>query len=353
MRVIPHPSKHKKYPGETWWVIDIGYDETRQRIPYEGEYLAAYELMLELCRDKPSRLNTLNPKIKDIAVDYLRWYKENRAATTYEDFRDTINLYILPNFGNLKVSQLTKQLLDDFKSNLIYAGLKPVTINKHINYFSGMLRWSEEHGGTPLGFKIPRFPKAKTTPDKPVEPLTPSEVEAIYQHIEPHYRVPYLLMVEHGMRQTEALRLKIHDVDMYHEVFRVQGKGNKVRRVPFFSDRIVAEINKLKKHGPYLVTNPQTGNPYATIWKALKRAAKAGFVYTKINHHTLRHTFATNCAKEGIEPYALQALMGHESIETTMNIYTHLGLDYVGREVAKIRSKKKPLSGTGKIRLVK
>ena len=51
--------------------------------------------------------------------------------------------------------------------------------------------------------------------------------------------------------------------------------------------------------------------------------------------HTIRHTFATRCFENGIEPKVAQKLLGHSSITVTMNIYTHVMEDKMGDEISK------------------
>ena len=60
----------------------------------------------------------------------------------------------------------------------------------------------------------------------------------------------------------------------------------------------------------------------------------------KITPHICRHTYCTNMAKSGISPKTLQYLMGHSSIEVTMNVYTHLGLADAKREVDRLEAMK-------------
>lgn len=60
----------------------------------------------------------------------------------------------------------------------------------------------------------------------------------------------------------------------------------------------------------------------------------------KITPHICRHTYCTNMAKSGISPKTLQYLMGHSSIEVTMNVYTHLGLVDAKREVDQLEAMK-------------
>ena len=51
--------------------------------------------------------------------------------------------------------------------------------------------------------------------------------------------------------------------------------------------------------------------------------------------HSLRHTFATRCVERGVKPKALQKLMGHASISTTLDIYVHATEDEMVNEMSK------------------
>ena len=55
----------------------------------------------------------------------------------------------------------------------------------------------------------------------------------------------------------------------------------------------------------------------------------------KITPHCIRHNYATVCWERGIDPYTTMRLMGHSSIKTTMDIYTHLN----ERQLAQISQK--------------
>ena len=59
----------------------------------------------------------------------------------------------------------------------------------------------------------------------------------------------------------------------------------------------------------------------------------------KITPHVCRHTYCTNMAKTGVSAKALQYLMGHVDIATTLNVYTHLKYDDVEKEVRELEKK--------------
>jgi len=55
-----------------------------------------------------------------------------------------------------------------------------------------------------------------------------------------------------------------------------------------------------------------------------------------ISPHICRHTYCSKMARAGMNPKALQYLMGHAEISVTMNVYTHLGEDDAREEMIKI-----------------
>lgn len=65
-----------------------------------------------------------------------------------------------------------------------------------------------------------------------------------------------------------------------------------------------------------------------------KLADKAGI--KRFSMHTLRHTYATRCIEAGMRPKTLQMLLGHSSINITMNLYVHVTEDEKKKEVEKI-----------------
>ena len=51
--------------------------------------------------------------------------------------------------------------------------------------------------------------------------------------------------------------------------------------------------------------------------------------------HTMRHTFCTNLANKGMNPKALQYIMGHSNINMTLNYYSHVNFDVAQVEMLK------------------
>ena len=59
-------------------------------------------------------------------------------------------------------------------------------------------------------------------------------------------------------------------------------------------------------------------------------------ITVELTPHVARHTYCSRMAVSGINVYTLKYLMGHEDVQTTVNVYTHLGLDDARKEVERI-----------------
>lgn len=69
----------------------------------------------------------------------------------------------------------------------------------------------------------------------------------------------------------------------------------------------------------------------ALLVDILNRAVEADLLiknpeqfFEHLTPHGLRHTFATNCIKNGMEPKTLQKILGHNSLQMTMDLYCHV-----------------------------
>lgn len=74
---------------------------------------------------------------------------------------------------------------------------------------------------------------------------------------------------------------------------------------------------------------------YQGVVKMNDRAKKIREIRRDFHPHTLRHTFATRCFENKMEPKVVQKLMGHSNISVTLNIYTHVLENTMDEEIKK------------------
>lgn len=138
-----------------------------------------------------------------------------------------------------------------------------------------------------------------------------------------------------GMRLSELVNLKIHDIDIPRQTIKVLGKRNKERIIPF--------SRSLEKHfNDYFDLRNQISdildNEYLFLTVKGKKIYQK-LVYRLINHylgivttlekrspHILRHTFATHMLNNGADLNAIKELLGHANLSATQ-VYTHITIE--------------------------
>lgn len=136
-----------------------------------------------------------------------------------------------------------------------------------------------------------------------------------------------------GLRVSELVNLRIHNLFFDEGFIRVIGKGDKERLVPI-SDKAMREIGLYMEQRchidiargeeDYVFLNRRGKHlTRVMVFLIIKEAAKQADIQKNISPHTFRHSFATHLVNGGADLRSVQEMLGHESILTT-EIYTHL-----------------------------
>ncbi len=146
------------------------------------------------------------------------------------------------------------------------------------------------------------------------------------------------LLYATGIRVSELVSLRIHQVDLEGNYLTVQGKGGKVRVVPFgrwAREKLLRYLREVRpkflrgRASPLLfLTRSGKALTRQAFWKLIRRYALAAGIEKKVTPHTLRHSFATHLLEGGADLRSVQSMLGHSDISTTQ-IYTHLDRSYV------------------------
>ena len=137
-----------------------------------------------------------------------------------------------------------------------------------------------------------------------------------------------------GLRVSELVNLKLHEIGFNEGVLRAFGKGSKERLVPLgelaidwlgrYLNEARPEILKGRQSDALFVTARGGAMTRQAFWQLIKRyAALAGIAPDKLSPHVLRHAFATHLLNHGADLRVVQLLLGHADISTTQ-IYTHV-----------------------------
>ena len=168
-----------------------------------------------------------------------------------------------------------------------------------------------------------------------------------------------------GLRASEVVRLKVKHIDSAQKIIRIeQSKGRKDRNVMLSPEMIDllrqwwkvrrgydAHTTPLQER--WLFPGSKPGQPMLTrqLNRLFHEAADGAGIRKRVCLHTLRHSFATHLLERGADIRIIQALLGHDKLDTTAR-YTRVATGMIARIESPLdllsQSRKKPKKNPGK-----
>lgn len=227
-------------------------------------------------------------------------------------------------FTNKSIDSLDVEDLRSFLYHLISRKLSTSYINSVYSsaqlFFTHVLK---------KPFSLNDVPRVKKTKKLPVV-LSRSEVDSIISATS-NLKHKAILMTTYsaGLRVSEAVRLKISDVDSKNMQLHIHsGKGDKDRYAILSHQNLLLLRDYFKVYRPtdWLFSsgaNPSMHLSSRTVQKTFKASTLKAGILKPVTVHTLRHSFATHLLISGTDIYTIMQLLGHNSIQST-SVYLHL-----------------------------
>ncbi|MGD9975369.1 MAG: site-specific tyrosine recombinase XerD [Desulfatirhabdiaceae bacterium] len=284
--------------------------------------------------------SSINRQI-DVYINYLV-VEKGLSAKTVESYSRDLARYAthleksgMAHFEDADADAILRHLIQ-----LREAGISARSRARHLVSIRGFYRFliQEQHIGHDPTRQID-FPKTGLhLPDS----LSVAEIDQLLRipdtHIPTGARNAAMmeLMYAAGLRVSELIDLKAHDVNIEACFVRTTGKGAKERVVPIGERAKVTVEYYLNVMRPVLLsgrTSPflfiaRAGQPMTRqgFWKIIQKYAKSAGIQKKITPHSLRHSFASHLVEGGADLRSVQIMLGHSDITTTQ-IYTHVARD--------------------------
>jgi len=264
---------------------------------------------------------------------------ENTVEAYGRDLRDFAEF--LRGRGVTAFEVADRQCLVDFVSYMQRKRrLSRSTISRRLSSVRGLYRFMVQEGRTAsdpsANLDMPkapeRLPKVLTveecvrlmeTPDRS-DPLGLRDAAMI------------ALIYASGLRVSELVGLRLHELNFEAGVVRVLGKGSKERIVPVAPLALELITRYLNEARPGLACRPdedaifltKRGGPFSRggFWAAFKAHVRLAGLPEDTSPHTLRHSFATHMLSGGADLRAIQEMLGHSALSTT-EVYTHLSTE--------------------------
>jgi len=298
---------------------------------------------------------------------YDEWLSGNRKRP--RDDRSRYARHLKDRFESVNLRDLSPFDLERLKVDLAKEGLAPATV-KHClvlvrQVFNRAIAWGMWSGENPV-----RRVKLPAVSNRRERFLSPEEARTLIGELGKHgaqTRDAALLSLSTGMRAGEIWALRWGHVDLANSLLHVADpKGGEPRKV-VLTREAAKVISGLERAGPEEYVFPaRGGGRIPGVSKAYFDAVKRlGFNEgvtdrrQRVTFHTLRHTFGSWLALEGIPLRTIQDLMGHKTVQMTVR-YSHLTPDHrmdavekVGKRLGKVeamakRGKKKVTDGSAR-----
>lgn len=291
-----------------------------------------------------------------IAEEWFSLQKPQWKQSSTVKYRNILCSYLYPVFAEKYVSDITRDCVMSFSSKLLLEGgihqegLSPKTVTGIISVLKNIFEYASQIKGYDVadikGISVKQ-------PQKPMRILSRIEQQRLstllYDDLNP-CNLGILICLYTGIRIGEVCALKWKDISfdeqymhIYQTMQRLQSEecmnsktkvvisapksDCSIRRVP-----IPDEIFKiLKEHrradSAYLLTG--------TIWNYIEprtmqnrfKSVSSQCGIEDANFHALRHTFATRCVELGFDIKSLSEILGHASVNITLNRYVHPSME--------------------------
>jgi integrase/recombinase XerD len=250
----------------------------------------------------------------------------NMSSLTQSAYLRAVQNFSL--FFKRSPDQLTFADARAYQLHLVSRGLQPQTINQIVcglRFF-----YAVTLGKKDAKSELPLARRADVLP--PV--LSPEEVARFLGAVRDRkYRAALVTIYAAGLRVSEAVALRVADIDSRRMVIHVcHGKGSKDRYVMLSAQllTLLRDYWRAERPKDWLFPGPDPSKPITVrpLQRACREAAGIAGLDKKVTVHTLRHCFATHLLEQGVNLRIIQDLLGHRHLNSTSR-YARVALDTI------------------------
>lgn len=332
-------------PGSKEYSIQLGAVGAREAKRRRSEVVS------EIYNSEAGQVKNSTIPFKQFAEDKFikEWAMSNRSKETVKSYRLGIKQFDKA-YPRIRISAVTRYHIEKWLNELNH--LDPHTRNLRLyavkKVFEKAVDWSY----------LKRSPaesiKGEREHQKEKKALSLSQYDKLWEVLTPWQKCYVGLMIQTGLRPKEVSQLKLEDIDWDRNRLKVisnasrSTKTKKTRYIPIKAE-LKEMLEILKENRPQINFDKKTnckayvpretpeqrvylfchknGKPVLSVRKSFKNAVREAGIEENFSPHSLRHTFASFLADKNVHPKKAQKLLGHSTIKTTMDIYTHFETD--------------------------
>lgn len=326
-------------------------------------YLSVYARTLREVRKKMEEAKDrtkgeeFSPPFQMCIEKWMQNGKRNWKPTTYDVYRRIANRYVIPALGGCRAAEITPEMLNRFSDGLLEPGDGKPLSDQYRKYICSFVRRVLLAEGIQTCVQLPEYHIGHREMILPEEETLKKLENYLLEHLEENTCLGILLVRYTGIRIGELCALQWKDIDLEKGILtvrknlqrvRIYEKGdscekentgktrlsfqlpktsNSVRKIPLADGLLKILRTYARAPEEYVVTGKRA--KWAEVRTVQYRFAsilkKCGL--QPFHFHLLRHSFASECIYKGCDLKSLSEILGHSSVQITMNIYVHSNME--------------------------
>lgn len=296
-------------------------------------------------------------KNKILYKDYIyNWLKEKRMyvkESTYANYSNNIFNHIIPKLGNLYLDEINHKIIQNYILELFESGnlkdgkgLSCKTIKDIIIIIKSSIKQAINEDLMKHIELTFNYPKIEYTHS--IYILNKNEQNKIVDYVLKNLNnrnIGLLITLFSGIRIGELCALRWNDIDFKRGILKISHTLQKIyikdndnisskivmtspktkngkREIPI-NKTLLNILKELKSYKNYFIITGSEKCIEPRIYRKYFNKLLKKIKVKHFNFHSLRHTFATNCISLGIDYKTVSELLGHSTINITLNLYVH------------------------------
>ena len=326
-----------------------GYDKSgkaKYRSVYGHSYAEVRAKLVPLKARDPGIHVTCRMTVKELFSEWLSAVKLRVKSSTYANYQMKVDKHILPKFGGMRYEMLTVQMLNNFIQEKLDSDLSAKYVSDIIIVFKSMAKYTDkihEFRNILADVELPKVHRSETVL------LTRNQQLHLCRYLQRNpctTSLCVLLSLYTGLRVGEVCGLMWRDIDFEKSVLAVRRTVQRIRNgdrstciladtpksrtsrrsipIPKFLIKLLRESRS--NENCYILSGSNHIIEPRTLQRRFKSILKKADL-PSVSYHSLRHAFATNCLQAGFDVKTLSEILGHASVETTLNRYVHTSME--------------------------
>lgn len=295
-------------------------------------------------------------KLNEIALEWLEYKKNFVKLSTYAYYENVVENHIIPSFGEMDMEAVTEEYIQETvlewqrgcetKSQ----SLQISTVKNMVMILKQCMKYARKNKHIDVPELSIHYAAAETLPSKKVfgNQAQKQIVEAALEDFSSR-SLGIIISINCGVRIGELCALQWKDIDFENHILKIRKTLQRIylpeeesrtkviistpktmtsiREIPL-PQSIMELIEKIPvlDYDFYLLTNSAKYMEPRTYRRFFNRFLQQHGI-ENLNFHCLRHTFATRCIEKGADVKSVSDLLGHATINTTLNMYVHPGME--------------------------